>query len=314
MNDLLKKAYIEAVIKHLPTDQKEDIKKELSTIIDDLIESDDKSLEKALLYLGKPKSLAMNYLEQKDYVIGPKYKSLYFQTLKFVIPLIWTIILVLNLVSLLFTGYFNFDSIFSGAFNSTFIVFTYITLGFMIAEKVNGVKNDNQSWHPNDLNLDKYELKKWPKSNSYVGIIALLVIMILFNRYAHLIGINIIGSSDQVVFINQANYHQFLPWINLGIMLLLTRLFLRLFFSYYTKLSCIISISLHGIASIILLAVFFNVNFLNPNLTSELQSLNFPEFINFDFIHNIFILIGIVTIIVFIIDTFQEVRYGLFKK
>src|SRR6056297_3247989 len=103
MNDLLKKAYIEAVIKHLPTDQKEDIKKELSTIIDDLIESDDKSLEKALLYLGKPKSLAMNYLEQKDYVIGPKYKSLYFQTLKFVIPLIWTIILVLNLVSLLFT-------------------------------------------------------------------------------------------------------------------------------------------------------------------------------------------------------------------
>jgi hypothetical protein len=314
MNDLLKKAYIHEVVKHLPLNQREDIQKELSTIIDDLIENENMSLEEALISLGKPRDLANNYLDQKAYIIGPRYKTMYFQALKFLIPLIWTIIIIFNLLTLLFSGDFSFESMMSSAFNSTFVVFTYVTVGFMIAERVNVDKEDEEEWHPKELNVEKHQLKTWSKSSSYVGMISLIILMVLFNRFSHLIGINVIGSGDQVAFINQMDYDQFLPWINISLVILITRLFIRLFFPYYTKIACIISISLHALATVIFLFVILNPNFLNPNLTSELQAMNFPDFIDFDFIKNIFILTAIVVSMIFVIESFQEARYGIFKK
>lgn len=314
MNDNLKKAYIEDVVKHLPMNQRQDMRKEISALIDDLMEDDNKTIEDVLQDLGNPKLLALNYLDHDAYLIGPKYKTTYLQTLKFIIPLVWTIIIVFNLLTWLFAGNFSFDSMMSSAFNSTFIVFTYVTLGFMIAEYAHRDKPEETQWKLSDLDIEKHQTKVWPKSSSYIGIISLLVIIILFNRFEYLIGINVIGSNERVIFINTNQYHAFLPWINIALTISITRLFLRLFFPYYTKKSTTISISLNAIATIILMIVFLSTNFINPNLTTELQAMSFPEFINFDFIKHIFILISIIVFITFFIDTIQEIKYGFIKK
>ncbi|HOV26477.1 MAG TPA: hypothetical protein PK566_09005 [Pseudobacteroides sp.] len=75
--------YVYAVTKSLPEKQREDIEKELRTLIDDMIEENDepvsyeKKVEKVLLELGDPEKLADNYRGSKRYFIGPKFYEKY---------------------------------------------------------------------------------------------------------------------------------------------------------------------------------------------------------------------------------------------
>ncbi len=311
MNESLKNAYIQEVIKYLPQTLREDIKNELNANIDDQIENENLSLEDVLLDLGHPRLLAYSYLDEKENVIGPRYKESYYNILKLLIPLVWTIIIVTHLISLLFTGDFNFDDMFSSVTQSTFVVFTYVTVSFIIAEKVNKGENVKDDWSPKDINIKKYSHKTWSRSSSYVGIIFSLIFLVMINRFPELIGINIIGENTNIPFLDLANFDTFKLWFNIALIISVTRLFLRIFFVEYTKTTSLVSVGLNLISLIIVLSIMFNPNLLNPNLSSELSNLGFPEMFSFDFVHNLFRLSGLIILLIFGFDSYKELKYGL---
>jgi uncharacterized membrane protein len=310
MNDRMKQVYIEEVIKHLPQEQRKDIQTELETIIDDKVENEQKTVEEALNELGNPRDFAYQYLDHDVYLIGPRYKDSYINTLKFVAPLVWAIIIILHMITLLFTGEFNFFELLSVLFNSIFIVFTYVTVGFMIAEKVKQDQHVQESWSVNDLDLTKYESKTYKKANIYVSLIFILGFAILINQFPGLIGINVIGTDENIPFLNLAEIKPFIVWLNIGLIIAATRQFVRFFLAKNNPISSIISIALNTITTAILMIVFLNPNFLNPNLTNELAALNFPDFIDFNFIHNIFRAMAGIVAVAYIIDTIKDLRYG----
>ncbi len=90
MNKLIDK-YVYAVVSKLPVNQKDDISKELYTLIDDMLESDrsdaseESKVEKILLELGDPKLLVEKYKGKKRYLIGPKNFDNYLLVLKIVL-------------------------------------------------------------------------------------------------------------------------------------------------------------------------------------------------------------------------------------
>jgi hypothetical protein len=310
MNELLKKTYIQEVIKYLPETQRQDIREELETNIEAQMENENLSLEDVLLNLGHPKTLAYSYLDKDENVIGPSYKESYYNTLKLLIPLIWVIIVVVNLISLIFTGEFDIVELLSSVWQSTFVVFTYVTVSFIIAEKVTKGKNIHENWHPNDLKINKYSHKTWSRSNSYVGIIFILVLLVIFNRFPELIGINVIGENINVPLLNLNYFDTYLLWVNIALVISATRLFLRLFFVNYTKLTSIVSVSLNLISLVIALIFLLSPQLLNPNLASELANLGFPEVLSFNVINYSFKSTGIIILILFCFESYKELKYG----
>ena len=74
--------YIYEVTKRVPQKMREEIKLELETLIDDMCEEEDCSVEQALEKLGSPAELAKQYRDDKNYVIGPDYYDNYIWILK----------------------------------------------------------------------------------------------------------------------------------------------------------------------------------------------------------------------------------------
>lgn len=79
--------YVRAVKKYLPNDLKEDVAKELTTNILDMLPEyyTEEDVYKVLTELGSPKKLAEEYNPNKKYLVGPVYYDKYISVLKLVI-------------------------------------------------------------------------------------------------------------------------------------------------------------------------------------------------------------------------------------
>lgn len=80
--------YVYAVTRHLPSDQQEDVAKELTVTIEDMAadrakgkEPTHKIVESVLAELGEPEVLAQRYTKSSRYLIGPKWFSIYVRLL-----------------------------------------------------------------------------------------------------------------------------------------------------------------------------------------------------------------------------------------
>lgn len=84
--------YIYAVTQRLPEQQREDIKRELQSLIEDMLEeripagqASKEDVESVLLELGHPNELAAKYRGYERYLIGPMLLDTYLTTLKIVL-------------------------------------------------------------------------------------------------------------------------------------------------------------------------------------------------------------------------------------
>jgi hypothetical protein len=84
--------YIYAVTQRLPEQQREDIKRELQSLIEDMLEeristgqASKEDVESVLLELGHPNELAVKYRGNERYLIGPMLIDTYLTTLKIVL-------------------------------------------------------------------------------------------------------------------------------------------------------------------------------------------------------------------------------------
>ncbi|MEG0772216.1 hypothetical protein [Clostridium sp.] len=157
--------YVFAVTKRLPESQREDIERELKTIIEDMMdeygeeEPKEARVKKVLLELGDPALLADNYRGSKRYLIGPEHYDNYITVLKIVFSAIFigmsVAVVVANIVS------------FEGSLLNVIIEYTatlfsalmqglaWVTISFGIAEyygtKELNKKKENKGWDLSEL-------------------------------------------------------------------------------------------------------------------------------------------------------------------
>lgn len=136
--------YVYAVTKRLPENQREEIGKEIRSIVLDMAESydpkhsEDERIVHAIEELGRPEILAENYLD-KRYLIGPAYFSNYLMVLKIVLACVFVGLSIGFLLSI-FTaedrGVVEFIASYLGSiFSAMLQVFAYVTLIFYIIER-----------------------------------------------------------------------------------------------------------------------------------------------------------------------------------
>ncbi len=192
MNDMIER-YVADVARRLPEKDREDVKKELrSNIYDMLPEGAGEEEVKSVLYeLGSPASLAEQYRTKPRYLISPAYFDEYVRVLKWVLPLVGVVVMVIGFAVGAFdaakTGSSNYALVIgeilskgiSMGVSAAVQALIWTTVGFVIADH-SGAKREKQSehgWRVEDLPDARQEKAGIPLSEG----IAELVVTVIFS-------------------------------------------------------------------------------------------------------------------------------------
>ena len=146
-NNLVER-YVYDVARRLPEKDREDVKKELRANIYDMLPegASGDAVQKVLYELGSPASLAEKYRTRPRYLISPAYFDEYVSVLKWVLPLVGVLVMLIGFA----IG--GFEAAKSGATNAVFVIggifskgvsmgvaaafqaLLWTTIGFVIAE------------------------------------------------------------------------------------------------------------------------------------------------------------------------------------
>ena len=195
--------YVHEVTHRLPEKDREEVKRELTANIYDMLSDNpgDEEVAAVLNGLGSPRILADKYRQKPNYLISPAVYPEYIRTLKFIVPLVGCILLALGAIfgaieSLgagvaigidgMVSGSVFLKNIFSqgislgiaGAFHALF----WTTLGFVIADRRGILKEKvDAPWTvaelPDEIVDDKGRI---PLSDSIVGLALSLVFTLVF--------------------------------------------------------------------------------------------------------------------------------------
>lgn len=279
--------YLYAVTKRLPKEQRGDIEKELSSLIEDMLaekaagnEPSQKDIEAVLLELGKPAELAAKYRGAKNYLIGPDLFSLYLTVLKIVVAATAGGLTIALFTSYIFTPgdnpFTDFANYFSTVFNAVLQAFAWVTIGFAFAQKYNAKIDDaDKKWDPNSLPEVPAEKAKIKKSEPVAGIIFTALCMLLFNAAPNLIGLY--NFSEKMTFIPLFESNVFismLPLINTVLALNIGKEIIRLVIEKY-NLKLAAAVTLINIISFTLFAyIFISQDIWNADFITSLKSLD----------------------------------------
>jgi hypothetical protein len=287
--------YVYAVGKHLPKSHREDIKKEIRSTIEDIIEEradgetpTEQQIDEILLELGEPREFACKYRKDANYLIGPGLFDTYKLVLKIclILAAIGIFSLISNKTPELSESYNYFGFIFRllvEIVNEGIHVFGLVTISFFLIQWFGNArgkdflkKKMNSAWHPS-------KLEAIPKSHvqiKYSGLITTIIISVLtlvvFNFFAEKIGIyyNRAGDQDsgflQILSLDRlADYMIF--W-NIEIMLVMVISLYVLISKRYT-LFTVVAESLLSIAVIVLLLIMVqDTTLINNSAISEAMS------------------------------------------
>ena len=189
--------YVQDVARRLPEKEREDVKKELRANIYDMLPegATEEQIRKVLYELGSPASLAGKYRQNPRYLISPAYYEEYVGVLKWILPLVGVVVMVIGLI----TGsveafqtdpthyYLTMTKIISQGiamgFSGAFQALVWTTVGFIIAERggQHAEQNGKHSWRIEDLpELNKSEQSHIPLSEG----IAELTVAVIFSIIA----------------------------------------------------------------------------------------------------------------------------------
>ena len=162
-------AYVYEVTRRLPKKSRDDIALELRVSIEDTLPDNytDIDVKEVLAKLDDPAILAASYRDTPMYLIGPKVYDAYVETLKII--LLWAIVITIAINALFSIGTFSGDVSILQATIDSFVdiildvfftitqVFIWVTISFVIVERVDLSKNDlplsknGTSWTPENL-------------------------------------------------------------------------------------------------------------------------------------------------------------------
>jgi hypothetical protein len=195
--DELLKRYLSAAGKSLPIKKRNDISKEIESMILDICEErweeeeiDHRRMESVLVELGKPSTLAAKYKTESQ-IIGPELMPIF----KLVLTIVCTVTAVVSLITF-FLGSppptaGKIAAYFMGLFSSLFSAVGFIFIIFVILERIIPNKAEfnplDQSWNINDLPEVKEKIPT--KAEIIAGIIFSVIVIIAINVFIDYIGI-----------------------------------------------------------------------------------------------------------------------------
>ncbi len=190
MNNMIER-YVQDVARRLPEKDREDVKKELRANIYDMLAGDesDEAVKKVLYQLGSPASLAEKYRSKPQYLISPAYYDQYVSVLKWVLPLVGVVVMVIGFATGAFdavkAGTDNFflaaGGIFakglSMGFSAAFHALFWTTVGFIIAERSREKvsKTGEYGWKIEELPEIRSEKAAIPLSDGVAGLILTVI-------------------------------------------------------------------------------------------------------------------------------------------
>ncbi len=281
--------YIYAVTKELPSKQREDISKELNSLIDDMLEahegpqSHEDKIRAVLLELGNPVALANSYKSKSRYLIGPKLFDSYLMVLKIVALAVFIGISVATAVGGIYSAEENIIKIaieYIGTLLSAISqAFVWVTVSFAIAEHYEAedvnLSGNREVWSLDSLPQIPQKKAKISRGETITGIIFTTIFVSIIYFYPKIFAIYSATPSGMKV----------IPIFNLevleGIKLVIAFMFLISIAKETIKLvagrwslKTAIAISALSIISMVLtLLIFTNPDIYNPNLTNEVSNL-----------------------------------------
>jgi len=166
MNDYIER-YVYDVTRRLPEKEREEVSKELNSNIYDMLSdnADEDEIKTVLYELGSPASLAEKYRQKPRYLISPAIYDIYIQVLKWILPLVGIIVLVIGMVigvlEVVNEEMIDMASMISNiltkgismGISAAFQALVWTTFGFAISERVNDKADERkkQEWKVEEL-------------------------------------------------------------------------------------------------------------------------------------------------------------------
>jgi hypothetical protein len=311
--------YIYQVVKRLPVSQREEIKKELSGLIEDMLAERSENPGKAdidavLTELGRPSELADKYRDTKQHLIGPEYFALYTFVLKIVLGAT-----ALGMTIALAVGFatsppenigVGIGEFFSSMIMALVQAFAWLTLGFALVERYNTkkIKFPDDHWKPSDLPPVPLEKETIKRSEPIAAMVFILLVMILFNVAPQIFSVYVPGETLTIVPIfDLSRWGDTVVVFNFIFALGLAKEFIRLLFGRY-NMKLAVGITVVNLLSLVTsIALLVSPTTWNPDLASTLTSIHafgMASDFNLAYYLDLFIkvLVGLV-ILGFIVDT-----------
>lgn len=323
MTSLIDK-YIYDVARRLPEKEREDVKRELAGNIYDMLPDNptEDQVKAVLTDLGSPAILAGKYRQSPQYLISPTYYNEYVRVLKWVVPLLAVIMLIVGMIigafETLSDGVLDHVDFFIGIFGKgcalavagAFSGLFWVTVGFVIADKAGAEKwVDFGKWTVDDLeDVVVEEKNKIPLSDSIAELIVVSVFSIFF--IAWLMGLLSFGFAviDGSIRIDQLFSDDFIavaiPVIAVSCIVSVCECVVKIVVRRWTPLVCIavVASSLIGIG--LMLYLFSAPEIFNPEFLTYLQGQDWAQslkklwFINGSFERTIIFVIAAIVILV----------------
>ncbi len=194
--------YVYAVVSKLPEKQRDDIEKEIRSLIEDMKDaysnevSEEVCVKKVLIELGNPNKLAENYRDNKRYLIGPENFNRYIFTIKIVLMAVFIGTTVSSVIEGIFISEAGFISIIADYVASLFTglawALFWVTIAFAIVEyKGLNIKIPTKEWDLSKLPPVPNKKAMLSKSESIIGIIFITIFTIIFYFFPEIVAIYI---------------------------------------------------------------------------------------------------------------------------
>ncbi|MDD5018752.1 MAG: hypothetical protein PHO15_11730, partial [Eubacteriales bacterium] len=204
--------YVYDVTRRLKPAQRDDIEKELRTLIDDMLADRTggvapaiNDVEAVLRELGRPSELAAKYRGEKRYLIGPESFGLYTFVLKIVLAAAAFGIALALIIGYVVTPPQNaFEAIgqfFMSVLSALVQAFAWITIVFALIEryaKKDAMKKEWE-WNPGDLPPVPAGKETIKKGEPIVGIIFHVIALIIFNAAPWVIGAYVFTGGETII-------------------------------------------------------------------------------------------------------------------
>lgn len=221
--------YVLEVRRHLPSDIRDDVSREIGSSIDDAIdariretgESHEQAAATVLRDFGPPKEIAGRYLSPDLCLIGPRLYRPYIRTLKISILGAYSIMLAF-ILSYLISGNLDPGLFLRTVFDATgrfpyraLIIFGLVTAVFALVERFGSPRTETEGeWDPASLPALSGG-KKVNRAGLIVHCFILAGLLFLFNFSRHWLGV-INNYNGQWIFVQLtgSGFRSMLPWID----------------------------------------------------------------------------------------------------
>ncbi|GLC78197.1 hypothetical protein [Lacrimispora brassicae] len=186
--------YVYDVTRRLPEKERDEISKELTANIYDMLpdDADENEIKSVLYKLGAPAFLAGKYRKNPQYLISPGIYDDYVRLLKWMLPLAGVIGMVIGIITgstdAIKDSMINISKVLSkgisAGLSAAFQALAWTTIGFVIAERTGDKSQESTSWKVEDL-PEILPKSKYPISLS--DSIAELVLTVVFMVVAILV-------------------------------------------------------------------------------------------------------------------------------